>query len=256
MATPRPSLPLKQTTLHRRSALSVSLADTDAEIEQCLRLRYSVFADEMGASLKTSQPGVDQDRFDPHCKHLMVRDNTTGEVVGTTRLLMDTHAAKVGMYYSETEFRLDRILALPGRFMEVGRTCIHRDYRRGTTLAMLWHGIAQVVVMNRIDYLIGCASIELGRGDEYVHGVLELLRRHHFAEEGLRVEPLIPLPHKDCEQRQEVVLPTLLKGYLRLGAMICGEPYWDAAFNVADVFILVNRDQLARRYVKHFVNRV
>lgn len=256
MATPCPSMPLKQTTLHRRSALSVSLADTDSEIEQCLRLRYSVFADEMGAALSTHQSGIDQDRFDPYCKHLMVRDTTTGEVVGTTRLLMDTHAAKLGMYYSETEFRLDRVLSLNGRFMEVGRTCIHRSYRRGTTLAMLWHGIAQVVVMNRIDYLIGCASIELGRGDEYVHGVLDLLRRHHFAPDSLRVDPLIPLPHKDCGQTQDVLLPTLLKGYLRLGAMICGEPYWDAAFNVADVFILVNRDQLARRYVKHFVNRV
>lgn len=256
MATPCSAMPLGREPLHRRSAFTVSLASTDTEVEQCLRLRYRIFADEMGATLRTARPGIDQDRFDPFCKHLMVRDTDNGEVIGTTRLLMSHDAAQVGMFYSETEFNLERILALPGRFMEVGRTCIHPDYRRGAALAMLWNGVAQVTVLDNVDYLIGCASISLNKGDSYVVSILEYLRANHWAPDSLRVTPLIGLNTRDAMASCNVILPPLLKGYLRLGAMICGEPYWDAAFNVADTFILVDRDQLARRYVRHFVNRV
>ena len=256
MATPCHALPLAQPMLPGRSSITVSLAASEDEIEQCLRLRYRIFAGEMGASINGGRPGIDHDRFDGHCKHLMVRDSASKEVVGTTRLLLSQDAAEVGLFYSETEFNLERVLSLPGRFMEVGRTCIHPDYRRGATLAMLWQGIAQMVVLHNVDYLIGCPSIALDKGDNYVCSILTYLRDNHYAPEQLRVTPLIPLPQKDAMASDNVLLPTLLKGYLRLGAMICGEPYWDAAFNVADVFILVDRDQLARRYVRHFVNRV
>lgn len=256
MATPCSAMPMAQGTLHRRNTFAVSLASTDAEVDQCLRLRYNIFADEMGATLHCTCPGIDQDRFDPFCRHLMVRDTETGQIIATTRLLMSRDASKLGMFYSETEFNLARILTLPGRFMEVGRTCIHHDYRRGAALAMLWNGIAQVTVLNRIDYLIGCASIPLNRGDTYVASILEHLRTHHWAPEELRVTPLIPFNAGDGATSSSVILPPLLKGYLRLGAVVCGEFYWDAAFNVADAFILVDRDQLARRYVRHFVNRV
>lgn len=256
MATPCTAMSLVRQPLHRRGGLSVSLASTDAEVEQCLRLRYRVFADEMGASLRSTRPGVDQDRFDTYCKHLMVRDIEGGEVIGTTRLLLGRDAARLGMFYSETEFALERILALPGQFMEVGRTCIHADYRRGAALAMLWNGVAQVTVLDNVDYLIGCASIPLNKGDSYVVSILDYLRANHWAPESLRVTPLIGLNTRDAVASHNVLLPPLLKGYLRLGAVVCGEPYWDAAFNVADAFILVDRDQLARRYVRHFVNRV
>jgi len=249
-------MPLAQEPLHRRSGITVSLASSEAEIEQCLRLRYRVFAGEMGAALHTTRAGIDQDRFDPYCKHLMVRDTERGEVIGTTRLLLSRDAAELGMFYSETEFDLERIRALPGQFMEVGRTCIHPDYRRGAALAMLWNGVAQVTVLDNVDYLIGCASIPLNKGDSYVVSILEYLRTHHWAPEELRVTPLIRLNAQEAVASSNVLLPPLLKGYLRLGALVCGEPYWDAAFNVADAFILVDRDQLARRYVRHFVNRV
>lgn len=256
MATPCSAMPLAQEPLHRRSGITVSLASSEAEIEQCLRLRYRVFADEMGAALRTTRAGIDQDRFDPYCKHLMVRDTERGEVIGTTRLLLSRDAAELGMFYSETEFDLGGIRALPGQFMEVGRTCIHPDYRRGAALAMLWNGVAQVTVLDNVDYLIGCASIPLNKGDSYVVSILEYLRTHHWAPEALRVSPLIGLNALEAVASSNVLLPPLLKGYLRLGAVVCGEPYWDAAFNVADAFILVDRDQLARRYVRHFVNRV
>jgi putative hemolysin len=236
----------------RRGDYVVRLAHSEQEVTECLRLRYQVFSEEMGAQLSSREPGIDRDRFDAHCKHLFVRNDATGEVIATTRLLTDTDASQAGSFYSETEFNLAPIRALGGRILEVGRTCIHQDYRRGAALAMLWQGIAQVIGLNRIDYLIGCASVPLDEGDSYVVTVLDKLRRSHLAPQPLRCTPYIPLPQRDAAVLPNVPLPPLLKGYLRLGAMICSEPFWDAAFNVADVLILVDRDRIAERYDRHF----
>jgi putative hemolysin len=239
-----------------RRLLTVSLAHSDDEVMECQRLRYRVFARELGASLSDDAGGLDRDRFDLYCKHLLVRDHNTGEAVATTRLMFDDGAMEAGMFYSETEFDVASILSLNGSIMEVGRTCIHPAYRKGSALAMLWHGVARMVDMHNVDYLIGCASIALSHGDSYVQSVLDQLRKRHFASPRLRVTPRCPLPKSDTPAREHVSLPTLLKGYLKQGALVCGEPHWDPAFNVADVFVLLDRDHLARRYVRHFMNRV
>ena len=234
---------------------SARLAEDTQEIEQCLRLRYLVFAEEMGASLSSAVDGIDQDKFDVFCKHLMVFDNRSGKVIATTRLLLEDDAIHAGLFYSETEFDLYNVLKQPGFFMEVGRTCIHPDFRRGGVLAVLWHGIAAVIYEHKIDYLIGCASISLQGGDAYVSSVIRHLRKHHYSDESLRVEPRITLPINNTVVLEDVVIPTLLKGYLNQGALICGEPYWDADFDVADVFVLLSTENLADRYQRHFTRR-
>jgi len=117
--------------------------------------------------------------------------------------------------------------------MEVGRTCIHPDYRSGSTIAVLWQGIARMMVLHDVDYLIGCASIPLDDGGANAAAVMEPV-----------TDAVGPLR-----------IPSLLKAYLRLGAVICGEPYWDAQFNVADVFVLMDRDRIDRRYARHFVQK-
>jgi putative hemolysin len=236
-------------------AFSVDLARSEDEILSCQRLRYEVFAEELGAALHTDAAGLDRDRFDTHCKHLMVRDNNTGEIVGTTRVLVDRDIDHAGMFYSQTEFDLTRVLAMGGSFLEIGRTCIHQDYRRGSALAVLWQGVARLMVLHDADYLIGCASISMADGGSYALSVMSELRKSHFAAEHLRVFPKVPLPRRDVAVCERVIMPPLLKGYLRSGAVICGEPCWDEAFNVADVFVLLDRNRLAERYVRHFVNR-
>ena len=158
------------------------------------------------------------------------------------------------------QFKLDAVLDLPGNFMEVGRTCIHADFRRGAVLAILWQGIADVVLENSIDYLIGCASIPLHDGDTYINSVMHELRKKYFSDVDLRAMPKLPLPKNDAPVLEDVLLPDaslppLLRGYLRQGAMICGEPYWDAAFHVADVFVLLSCDKIAERYQRHFIQR-
>lgn len=251
-----PQLDIKDSHLLQQSSrYTVSIASNDEQIMQCLKLRFQVFSDEMGAELKTDK-NIDEDRFDPHCTHLVVTDNKSGMVVATTRLLSDKDIDQTGSFYSETEFDLGNILELPGHFVEVGRTCIHKDYRKGAVLALLWQGIARVVSLCNVDYLIGCASIPLHAGDAYVSAVLNYIRKHNFSNPELRARPLLPLPKLEAVSTDDVIIPTLLKGYLRQGAVICGEPYWDAAFGVADVFVLLNCDKIAARYMQHFVNRM
>lgn len=272
--------------------LKVCLAASDEEVRAAQRLRYQVFVEEMGAHLSCDEPGIEADGFDPYCQHLLVKDGDA--VVGCYRILTDTQADRAGGYYSQAEFDITRILAIPGRFMEIGRTCVHPDYRTGSTIALLWSGLARFMVMNRIDYLMGCASIPLRTGDgqgrtspgargdtqggaspgprgtrawsagsaRAPRGTREAtllyqrLARHHLGPEGWRVYPRVPLPHvnlADAEEKPPV--PALIKGYLRAGAVICGEPAWDPQFNVADLFILLRADDVNERYARHFIRR-
>ena len=234
-------------------SLTVTLARNADEIRQCQRLRYQIFAEEMGARLETVVPGLDIDKFDAYSKHLMVRDTRNGAIVGTTRLITDTNPDYKVEHYSATEFDLSNILQLPGRFMEVGRTCIHPDYRNGSTIAVLWQGLARMMVMHDVDYLIGCASIPLDDGGANAVAIMERLREKYFSAPHLRVYPHKPLPKPATTALGQAQIPSLLKAYLRLGATICGEAYWDDKFNVADVFVLMDRDQIDRRYARHFV---
>jgi putative hemolysin len=244
-----------ESTLYSRGSFVVTLATGRDEIRQCQRLRYQVFAREMGARLHSKIDGLDQDDFDEYCMHLMVMDTSTDELIATTRLLTSEAALRAGGFYSETEFDLTNIHNIRGNMLEVGRTCVHPDYRNGASLPMLWQGLARLVVMHNIDYLIGCASIPMSHGPLYVNSIMAYIRQNHFAPEAHRVIPLHSLPANDAEDTMEVILPTLLKGYLKLGALICGEPSLDEDFDVADVFVMLERDKLAGRYVRHFINK-
>jgi putative hemolysin len=256
-----------ENTRHR---LRVGLATTPDDVRAAQRLRYQVFGQEMGARLDCAQPGLESDYFDPFCQHLLVHNSDSGEVVGCYRILTDSQAHKAGGYYSETEFDLTRILAVRGRLMEVGRTCVHPDYRNGATLALLWNGLARFITMNRIEYLIGCASIPLLSGTRKASAIYERLADKYRAPEEWRVQPKIPLPSlvpgrtsdKDKAALTQLAdsdgpadIPPLLKAYLRVGAKICGEPAWDPDFNVADLFIMLSTENIADRYLRHFLQR-
>ncbi len=235
-----------------RSPLSVSLVRDDEELRACQRLRHAVFAREMGARLP-GRPGLDEDHFDAHCRHLLVRD-AMGTVVGTTRILFQEAAVAAGGFYSQEEFDATLVLALPGRFMELGRTCIHPAHRRGPALALLWQGVLAVMESEGVDYLIGCLSIPFGDTGAYPRAVMRHLKPSHRAPESLRVHPRVPLPRVG-ETDMDVVMPPLLRAYLRLGAVVCGEPHWDLDFNVADLFMLLERSRLDRRYLGRFLAR-
>jgi putative hemolysin len=236
-------------------ALSVMLAaDADA-VRESQRLRYRIFAEEMGAQLESGESGLDQDHYDSYCHHLLVRDNASGEVVGSTRILTDDQAQLAGGFYSQNEFDLNGLLPLPGRIMEVGRTCIHSDYRSGGAIAVLWSGLARFMFINRFEYMMGCASIPMLDGGYQAHAIMEQIRDKYLADPEQRVAPRLALPDINQIPAADVFMPPLLKAYLRLGAKVCGEPCWDPDFSVADVFILLDMEHVNPRYQRHFLGK-
>ena len=237
--------------------LYIELAVTPAEVRDSQRLRYQVFAEEQGAHLEGAADGLDQDAYDPYCQHLLVRDRATGRVVATTRLLLDEQAARAGGFYSQSEFAMDKLLALPGRRLEVGRTCVDPHYRQGGAIAVLWSGLAAFVQLHQVDYLFGCASIALDDGGVHAHAIMDRIRQHAMTDPRLRVTPrrAVPRPPSYDDTTIKAALPPLLKAYFRLGAQAAGEPCHDPAFNVADVLVLVDVDRIDTAYSRHFLQR-
>ena len=234
-----------------RPSLRASLATTPQEIREAQRLRFEIFSQEMGAVF--DDEGLDEDRFDPYCDHLLVRDTANDRLVGTTRLLRQERTLESGGFYTETEFDLRPILRQPGRFLEVGRTCIHPDYRSGGAIATLWSGIAPYFTDWGYDYLVGCASIGLAAGIGPARARVAALLEAQPSPEDCRATPRRPLPSVVGSQAPPCSTPPLLKAYLRLGAKVCSEAAWDPDFKTADVVILLARHEINRRYARHFL---
>ncbi|HEX5803062.1 MAG TPA: GNAT family N-acyltransferase [Azospira sp.] len=245
-----------QTARAARPELSVGIARDEREIEEAKRLRYRIFAGELGARLPTRTPGIDHDLYDPWCEHLIVRDERSAEVVGTYRILSPQNAKRVGGYYSENEFDLTRLQHLRPRLVEIGRSCVHPDYRSGATIALLWAGLARYMIAGGHEHLIGCASVSMADGG---HAAASLYNRlgEHMAPLEYRVFPRCPLPLAALDgqlpEAQRPPVPPLIKGYLRAGAWICGAPAWDPDFNTADLPVLLPMNRLDARYARHFL---
>lgn len=238
-----------------RPHYSVGMAVTQDEIEEAQRLRYRVFAEELGAHLQARIPGVDADFYDPFCQHLVVRDEYAGRVVGCYRILTPDAAKAVGSYYTDNEFDLTRLQHLRNSMVEVGRACIDPDYRNGTVIALLWGKLAEFMTSNGYEYLIGCASVGMADGGHNAANLYVQLINAHIAPLEYRVFPRQRLPFARLVTGHTAEVPALLKGYLRAGAWVCGDPAWDPDFNTADLPLLLPMSRISQRYLKHFVQR-
>jgi putative hemolysin len=234
------------------SRLFTTLAVHAGDVAAAQRLRYRVFGEEMGADLPTAPEGVDRDDFDAHCEHLLLRDRLTHEVVGTYRILPAAAAARLGRFYSTAEFDLDGILDLPG-LVEVGRACVHPDYRSGSALALLLAGLAKHIRTAGYQYVMGCASIHVAEDPGGAAILCRDLLRDHLSPPEWRVHPRHRFDVRVPDGGNRVTLPTLLRGYLRMGAYVCGEPAWDDAFRTADLLVLLPLARLNERYAQRFV---
>lgn len=137
----------------------------------------------------------------------------------------------------------------------MGRSCVHHDYRDGATITQLWSGLADYIGRHNHEYLIGCASISMADGGHYAASVYHKIHKLHAAPTEYSVFPHCRLPLESLNHELEVAIPPLIKGYLRLGAYIAGEPAWDPDFNCADLFILLPVSRLNARYAKHFMRK-
>jgi putative hemolysin len=245
----------QRTGARTRRRLSVGFARSPQQKRAAQALRWRVFAEELGARLASREPGIDQDIFDAHCEHLVAQDDDTGEVVGTYRLLPPEAARRVGSYYAETEFDLTRLRLLRARMVEVGRSCIHPEYRNGAAIGLLWAGLTRYMLAQGHEYLAGCASMGMADGGHAAASVYTRLSERCLAPIEYRVFPRCALPLEHLDGRAGGELPALIKGYLRAGAWICGEPAWDPDFNTADFFVLLPLANVAPRYARHFLGR-
>ena len=241
----------------QRGGILVAWARHQDEVRLAQRLRYQVFATEMGARLDPTVPGHDIDLFDDYCEHLVVRDSRSLDVIGTYRVLTPAQALRVGCTYSETEFDLTRLRGLRGRMVELGRGCVHAEYRNGAVILALWAALAEFMLRNRLDTMIGCASIPmLHEGHISGHAAASIWRqveRTHLAPIQFRVRPRLALPVDELDGSLDVEAPALIKGYLRMGAMVLGPPAWDPDFNSADLPMMLRLADVPPRYRRHFL---
>ena len=236
----------------------VKIATDAHEIEEAQRLRFQVFNLELNKGLKASyERGLDIDEFDAYCDHLIVRDLHSGDVVGTYRLLRGAQARRHIGFYSEKEFNLSRIKELDGELMELGRSCARKDFRDRSLLPLMWEAIAEQVRLHHVRYLFGCGSLYTTDIIE-VGTIFSLLKSRYYAPEMFRVDPapncrfpgvLTELPIND-EQVLFQKLPSLIRGYLRVGAVACGPPALDREFGTADFFLLLDFGSMKEEYLK------
>ena len=240
----------------KKNRYAVALARNAAEIEEAQRLRYQVFFDEMGATLAQSNGELDVDEYDAECEHLLVRDQASGQVVGCYRIMRPETARRRGAFYSDSEFDLSRLSHLRSSTAEVGRACIHADFRSGSVIMLLWSGLAQFMLANCYEHLIGCASIDLAEGHENAVAVYREMTQNYLAPAEYRVFPRHPYPIEPFRTAERITparIPPLLKGYARLGAWIAGAPAWDPYFNTADLLVLLPISRLPAAYTRHFM---
>jgi putative hemolysin len=197
---------------------------------------------------------VERDRFDPFCEHLIVRDLPTGQVIGTYRLLTPERASRLGSYIAEREFDLSRFEPVRATLAELGRACVHPRYRRGAAIMLLWSGIAHFIKARGYRYLFGCASIAMSDRGANALNVYDWVARDHLAPEAFRAIPRSPVRDDGAPDSAKAEIPALLKGYLRLGAWICGPPAWDPEFNTADLLVVLPLERVEARYARHFLH--
>ena len=236
-------------------SFSVSLAQNVADLTECQRLRFQVFNRELGEGLASSErTGLDRDQFDWVCDHLMVRDVTTGELVGTYRMQTGYRAQGNLGYYSEQLFDFGPFEPIRGELLELGRACVHSDYRNTTALAMLWKGIASYAALCNARYMIGCSSITSQNENEGA-ALFEELRAKYLAPEDLRTQPK---PAYRCETREDHLHrsapepPRLFRAYLEISARLCGPPAIDREFGTIDFLTLLDLQAIPPRLRNRF----
>jgi putative hemolysin len=239
------------------AGITVAWARHLDEVRQAQRLRHDVFAGEMGARIASPLAGHDIDLFDDYCEHLLVRAADTGEVIGTYRVLTPAQASRVGSFYSDTEFDLWRLRQLRERMVELGRSCVHPAHRHGGVILALWSALFAFMARNRLDTMIGCASIPLLHNGvisgDVAASIWRQLKHEHLAAVEHHVLPRLPLPVERLAGDLRVEAPALIRGYLRLGAKVLGPPAWDPDFNTADLPMMLRLHELPLRYRRHFL---
>jgi putative hemolysin len=257
MSTASVLIPAEET--HRASTprYTLLLSTDPTLIDAAQRLRHDVFTTEPGFALAGASDGRDADRFDEFCDHLLVREDNTGELVGCYRMLPPPGAIAAGGLYTATEFDVTGLDALRPSLVEMGRAVVRDDHRNGGVVLLMWAGILAYLDRCGYDYVTGCVSVPVEDSDipgRQIRGVRDFVLRRHAAPSEYTVHPYRPVTVDGrgldaIEPPARVTVPPLMRGYLRLGAQVCGEPAHDLDFGVGDFPALLDKRRADTRYL-------
>lgn len=240
----------------------VKLAQSEDDLRAAHKLRYDVFVAELGGggALVDHENRLEKDEFDPFVDHLLLIDRRRDAVVGVYRLMRPEMAARAGGYYTSAEFDVSVLEQTGRRLLELGRSCLHPDYRGGMAMHHLWSALARYVEEHKIDILFGVASFH-GTDVKALAAPLSLLHQRHLAASDLRPRS-IGKPFQNMNLLREVDLdraaamrqvPSLIKAYLRLGGVVGEGAFIDHSFNTTDVCLVLDTAQLSKRQARIYL---
>jgi putative hemolysin len=236
---------------YRPAMLSVHVTREPMLVRKAQELRYRVFAGELGAALPGW--GLDDDRYDAFCEHLVVCEGA--RVVGTYRILTPEAAHRAGGYYVEERFDIAQLEVLRERMIEVGRACVDPEFRAGVVMLLMWSALTRYLVESGNDFVIGSASLDLADGGHRAASIYRKVSATSLSPDDFRVQPRQPVPLARLRDTLPASPPSLLRGYINLGAWVCGEPAWDLEFSCADLPVLLPLSRMQGRYARHFLAR-
>lgn len=229
--------------------LTLHLAASEADLEAAQRLRYDVFVRELGSdgAMVDHARGLERDRFDPFCDHLLLRAG--GEVVGVYRLMRQAQAEAAGQFYCDDEYDLEPLRRTGRNLLELGRSCLAPQWRGSSAMYVIWQGLADYVARHEIEILFGVASFH-GTDLDALAPALSLLHHSHLSPPDIRVrsrayQPMDLLAPETIDRKAAMLsMPALIKGYLRLGGTIGDGAFVDHAFNTTDVMLVMDTARL------------
>lgn len=258
-----PEKVLTPSTLIENSGFLVKLAENKKEIEKAQKLRYQVFNIEKGKGLKVSEgKELDSDEFDEYCLHLLVYNKFNNEVIGTYRAQLGHTAVRNKGFYSNREYDLEGIGDIAEECIELGRSCVSNEYRTGMVVTLLWSAISVLLMRADLTFMFGCVSLE-SQDPSIAWALYDHFTEKYGTNDRVKAVPKpefrlerpgnIPSGKKQASTgRIESFIPSLFKGYLRLGGVICGEPAYDREFGTIDFFIMVDTRNIPERYTRFF----
>lgn len=245
--------------------LEVRLAQSEEDVKAAQLLRYEVFYEECGAQPDETVAFLKQDitDIDNFCDILLVIDRTHNKIVGTYRFMLRNAAHHYGGYYTANEFEIGKLVAFPGQIMELGRSCVHKDYRTKPTMQLLWRGVGAYIQRNEVDLCFGCGSFS-GTDVSIYQQALSYLYHYHLAPPELRARALPAhyqemnlVPENQINPKEAMhQMPALIKGYLRVGGFIGEGAFIDHQFNSIDVCIIVKREMVTERYSQRYTGPI
>ena len=250
----------KKLNFHHGSIELRIIDDTDELMHKVKKLRYESFFGE------SNNNKYDSDEFDKFCDHLIAIDKSISDdyVVGTYRLLLKPKFVKSEKFYSQSEFNISKLTKEKSlTLLEAGRSCVHKNYRDGTIIKLLWRGLATYIVKNKVDLVFGCASFPSSNHNLF-RSQLSYLRHFHSSPHHLKTKPLkqikakfTPIKKKLLDSNEEFrKLPPLIKAYIRVGAFVGSGAIIDKEFNTTDVLIILEAKKILKKYSKLYLKNI